>query len=145
MTTNAGSNTKTGSVGFGGTVSDMGRERALKALNDFLRPEFLNRVDEIVCFNSLTEENFSAIAALMLREVREILASKEITLTWDDEVLKYLVKKGFSTVYGARNLRRLIQKEVEDVIASRMIEARGETFSAIRLSSDGDSIICNIG
>ena len=144
MTTNAGSNSKASSVGFGGTVSDMGKERALKALGDFLRPEFLNRVDEIVCFNSLTEENFSSIAELMLGEVQDVLSSKDILLKWDESVLNYLVKKGYSTLYGARNLRRLIQKEVEDVIAARIIAARGERLSAISLSSDGESVVCEI-
>ena len=144
MTTNAGSNSKASSVGFGGTVSDMGKERALKALGDFLRPEFLNRVDEIVCFNSLTEENFSSIAELMLGEVQDVLSSRDILLKWDESVLNYLVKKGYSTLYGARNLRRLIQKEVEDVIAARIIAARGEKLSAISLSSDGESVVCEI-
>lgn len=144
MTTNAGSNMKTASVGFGGTVGDMGRERALKALNDFLRPEFLNRVDEIVCFNSLTEENFSAIADLMLCEVRDVLSNSNIAMSWEESVLQYLVKKGYSTLYGARNLRRLIQKEVEDVIAARMVEARGEKISTIRLTSEGETILCDI-
>ena len=81
MTTNAGSNTKTASVGFGGTVSDMSRDRALKALGEFLRPEFLNRVDEVICFNSLTEENFAEIAVLMLNEVRDVMKTRDMTLT----------------------------------------------------------------
>ena len=143
MTTNAGSNTKTGSVGFGGTVSDMSRDRALKALNEFLRPEFINRVDEVVCFNSLTEKDFSDISVLMLEEVREVMRNRGISLTWDDSVPAYLVKKGYSTVYGARNLRRLIQKEVEDEVAAKIIEARGEQLSEIRLSADGERIQCN--
>ncbi len=144
MTTNAGSNTKTASVGFGGTVSDMGRERALKALSEFLRPEFLNRVDEIVCFNSLTEDNFAAIAELMLNEVRDVLSGRNIALSWEPSVPQYLVKKGYSTLYGARNLRRLIQKEVEDIIAARLIDARGSSISSILLSSDGETISCSI-
>ena len=143
MTTNAGSNTKTGAVGFGGTVSDMSRERVLKALNEFLRPEFLNRVDEVVCFNTLTEENFSDIAVLMLEEVREVMQGKGIELVWDDSVPAYLVKKGYSTVYGARNLRRLIQKEIEDEVAARLIEMRGTDLSEIRLHADGEKIICS--
>ena len=144
MTTNAGSNSKTTSVGFGGTVSDMSRERALKALNEFLRPEFINRVDEVVCFNSLTEENFSAIAELMLEEVRDLMKNRGIELLWDETVPAYLVKKGYSTVYGARNLRRLIQKEVEDNIATRIIEARGESLTRIQLSTGDDGIICQL-
>ena len=141
MTTNAGSNSRTASVGFGGTVSDMGREKAMKALSEFLRPEFLNRVDEVVCFNSLTEENFRDIAALMLTEVQDLLQTKGISLTWDHSVLDYLVKKGYSTVYGARNLRRLIQKDVEDRVASLMIESRGQNLKEISLHSDGEKIL----
>ena len=141
MTTNAGSNTRVGSVGFGGTVSDMTRERAMKALNEFLRPEFINRVDEVVCFNQLTEENFKAIAALMLQEVKEVMEAKEIALSWDESLEQYLVKKAYSTIYGARNLRRLIQKEVEDAIATVLVERRNEKTDAIRLSSDGEKVI----
>ena len=120
----------------------MGRERALKALGEFLRPEFLNRVDEIVCFNRLTEENFADIAVLMLGEVKEVMQARAIELTWDQSVIDYLVKKGYSTVYGARNLRRLIQKDVEDVIAARMISERGRKLTAVHLTSDGESISC---
>ena len=144
MTTNAGSNTKTASVGFGGTVSDMSRDRALKALGEFLRPEFLNRVDEVICFNSLTEENFAEIAVLMLNEVRDVMKTRDMTLTWDESVPAWLVKKGYSTVYGARNLRRLIQKEVEDTVAARIVEARGTALSEIRLTADESSIHCEM-
>ena len=144
MTTNAGSNTKTASVGFGGTVSDMSRDRALKALGEFLRPEFLNRVDEVLCFNSLTEENFAEIAVLMLNEVRDVMKTRDMTLTWDESVPAWLVKKGYSTVYGARNLRRLIQKEVEDTVAARIVEARGTAISEIRLTADESSIHCEM-
>ena len=144
MTTNAGSNTKTTSVGFGGTVSDMSRDRALKALSEFLRPEFLNRVDEVICFNSLTEENFADIAVLMLNEVRDVMKSRDLTLSWDESVPAWLVKKGYSTVYGARNLRRLIQKEVEDTVAARIVEARGTPLSEIRLTADESGIRCDM-
>ncbi len=138
MTTNAGSNTKGGAMGFGGTVSDMGRERALKALNDFLRPEFINRVDEIVYFNSLSEENFRSIAGLMLGETRDAIAERGISLTWSPELIDYLVKKSYSVVYGARNLRRTIQKDIEDAIAQKIIDCRGERAQRIYLSA-GDS------
>ena len=140
MTTNAGSNNKTTSVGFGGTISDMSRERAMKALNEFLRPEFINRVDEVICFNQLTEENFRGIAGLMLAEVKEVLAEKSLDLSWDDKLLDYLVKKGYSVTYGARNLRRLIQKKIEDVIAAELIERRLSGAQSIRLSSDGERV-----
>ena len=135
MTTNAGSSSKTGSVGFGGSLSDMSRERAMKALNDFLRPEFINRVDEIVCFNQLTEENFRAIANLMLNELRDVMAEKGITLTWDESLIDYLVREAYSVTYGARNLRRTIQKKVEDEIARFIIENRGREIHEIRLSA----------
>ena len=144
MTTNAGSNTKTTSVGFGGTVSDMSRERALKALGEFLRPEFLNRVDEVICFNSLTEENFADIAVLMLNEVRDVMKTRDLVLSWDESVPAWLVKKGYSTVYGARNLRRLIQKEVEDTVAARIVEARGTPLSEIHLTADEAGIHCEM-
>ena len=135
MTTNAGSNRKTGSVGFGGSLSDMSRERSMKALSEFLRPEFLNRVDEVVCFNPLTEENFRGIAALMLGEVRDLLAEKNIALTWDEALIDHLVKTAYSLTYGARNLRRTIQKEIEDEIAAKLVERRGEHVSEICLSA----------
>ena len=135
MTTNAGSNNKTGSVGFGGSLSDMSRERAMKALNEFLRPEFINRVDEVVCFNQLSEENFRAIAALMLSELRDVMAEKNIALTWDESLIDHLVKEGYSVTYGARNLRRLIQKQIEDAIAEKLIAGRNTKVSAICLSA----------
>ena len=141
MTTNAGSGNKTGSVGFGGTLSDMSRERALKALNEFLRPEFINRVDEVVCFNQLTEENFRGIAVLMLGEVQEVLREKDMELFWDEDLVDYLVRKGFSVTYGARNLRRLIQKEIEDEIAARVIENRGEAIRSVRLSAQDEKVL----
>ena len=138
MTTNAGSNTKVGAVGFGRTANEQGKERALKALNDFLRPEFINRVDEIVYFNQLTEENFKGIAGIMLRELAQVLEEKHITFTWEPSLLDYLVEKSFSAAYGARNLRRLIQKELEDAIAVRLIEGWQYPISHLKaLAQDG--------
>ena len=135
MTTNAGSNRKTGSVGFGGSLGDMSRERSMKALGEFLRPEFLNRVDEVVCFNPLSEENFRGIAALMLGEVRDLLAEKNITFAWDEALVDYLVKTAYSLTYGARNLRRTIQKQIEDELAARLVEARGREVHEITLTA----------
>ena len=124
MTSNAGSDTKsTGAVGFGGSADDQGRERIMKALQDFLRPEFLNRVDEIVCFNHLTKENFAGIARIMLDELKASLGDKGYTLRYDEALVDYLVEKSYSLTYGARNLRRLIQKELEDPMAARIIDA----------------------
>ena len=142
MTTNAGSNNKSGSVGFGGSLSDMSRERTMKALNEFLRPEFINRVDEVVCFNQLSEENFRAIAALMLGEVRDVLAQRGMKLAWQESLVDYLVKEAYSVTYGARNLRRVIQKQIEDVLAAKIIEKRGENVTEIDLSAkDGQIVI----
>lgn len=140
MTTNAGSNTKGGSLGFGGSLNDMGRERALKALNDFLRPEFINRVDEIVYFNQLSEDNFRRIAELMLAETRDAIAERGIAMSWNDSLIDYLVKRSYSVTYGARNLRRTIQKDVEDAIAEKIIERRGENVARIRLSADDEKV-----
>lgn len=140
MTTNAGSNSKSGSVGFGGSLSDMSRERTMKALNEFLRPEFINRVDEVICFNQLTETNFRAIAELMLGELRENMERKNIALTWDDSLVDHLVREGYSVTYGARNLRRLIQKQVEDQIAEGIIARRGESSSQIMMSAENGKV-----
>ncbi len=124
MTSNAGSDTKSaGAVGFGGSADDQGKERIMKALQDFLRPEFLNRVDEIVCFNHLTKENFAGIARIMLDELKASLGDKGYTLRYDEALVDYLVEKSYSLTYGARNLRRLIQKELEDPMATRIIDA----------------------
>ena len=110
MTSNAGSDARTsaGSVGFGRTADQQGRERAMKALESFLRPEFINRVDEIVYFNKLTEDNFKAIAAIMLRELQDALKEKGITFTWDDALLDYLVKKSYSMTYANLHFQNLL-------------------------------------
>ena len=112
----------------------------MKALQDFLRPEFLNRVDEIVYFNQLTEDNFKHIAVLMLKELADSLAEKRIAFTWDDSLLDYLVKKSYSAVYGARNLRRLIQKELEDSIAVRLIEGYQHPISQLKAVVEDEKI-----
>ena len=140
MTSNAGSNSKVGSVGFDRTAEEQGKERAMKALQDFLRPEFINRVDEIVYFHQLTEDNFKNIAALMLQELKDSLAEKHITLTWDESLLSYLVKKSYSAAYGARNLRRCIQKELEDVIAQRIIDSWQNPVTHLNVLADEDKI-----
>ena len=124
MTSNAGSDNKSsGAVGFGGSADDQGKERIMKALQDFLRPEFLNRVDEIVCFNHLTKENFCGIARIMLEELKASLGEKGYQFRYDDELVDYLAEKSYSLTYGARNLRRLIQKELEDPMAAKIIDA----------------------
>ena len=124
MTSNAGSDNKSaGAVGFGGSADQQGKERTMKALQDFLRPEFLNRVDEIICFNHLTKENFTGIARIMLEELRTSLGDKGYTFRYDDALVDYLVEKSYSMTYGARNLRRQIQKELEDPMAARIIDS----------------------
>ena len=121
MTTNAGSDKKSGMVGFDRPLDEQNKEKSEKALKDFLRPEFINRVDEIIYFSLLTEENFKAIAHLMLKELHDSMAEKPIELRYDDSLVDYLTEKSYSVTYGARNLRRLIQKEIEDRIAAEMI------------------------
>ena len=123
MTSNAGSDRKDGSVGFGKSLSEQTQEKAVKALSEFLRPEFINRVDEVISFNKLTEENFRAIAGIMLTDLQQALSERGIDFTWDESVIDALVKKSYSVTYGARNLRRTIQKELEDPIAQKIIES----------------------
>ena len=143
LTTNAGSNTRTGTLGFGLSADDQSRERAQRALNEFLRPEFLNRLDEIVYFNHLTEENFRAIASLMLGEVRTAMAERGMTLHWTPAVVDYLVQKGYSETYGARNLRRTIQRDVEDAIASAVVAQRKATGD-VAIDAQNDRIVVTI-
>ena len=132
MTSNAGSDRKEGSVGFGRSVSEQNRERTMKALGEFLRPEFINRVDEIICFNRLDEKNFVSIARIMLDELAASLKEKGFTFTYDDEVVEHLAGKSYSLTYGARNLRRTIQKELEDVIATRIIDSYDHPVTQLR-------------
>ena len=135
MTSNAGSDRKGGSVGFGQSVSEQTKEKAMKALTEFLRPEFINRVDEVVCFNRLSEENFRAIAQIMLRELEVSLKERGVVLTWGESLIDYLVKKSYSITYGARNLRRTIQADVEDPIAEKIIESFVEPIHEIRIDA----------
>ena len=140
MTTNAGSDNRTGSVGFNMSADEQGKEKAVKALNDFLRPEFINRVDEIIYFHRLTEENIRAIASLMLEDLRTAMAERGTALTWDESVIAYLAEKGYSAVYGARNLQRLIQKDIEDAIATEIIDHRKGAASSVALTVKNEKI-----
>ncbi len=140
MTSNAGSELKGGAVGFGQTASQQSKEKSMKALRDFLRPEFLNRVDEIVSFNKLSEEDFREIAAIMLGDLRKALSERGIELSWSEELMGYLTKKSYSQTYGARNLRRTIQKEIEDKVAERIIESYNAPISKLRLHSDESGV-----
>lgn len=140
MTSNAGSQNKTASVGFGGTVSDLGKERAIKALEEIMRPEFLNRIDEIIAFNQLTEEDFSKICEILLGQLAESVETRGIRLTWDDTLVQYLTKKAFSVKYGARNLRRLLEKEVENGLAAEIIEACDHPLTGAHVTADEHEI-----
>ena len=141
MTSNAGSDSKSaGAVGFGGSADDQGRERTMKALRDFLRPEFLNRVDEIVCFNHLTKENFSGIARIMLDELKTSLSEKGFAFRYDDALVDYLVEKSYSLTYGARNLRRLIQKELENPMAARIIDSFEHPIAQISATAQDGAV-----
>ena len=123
MTSNAGSEGRVGGLGFGRTDQDMVKDKTMKALKEFLRPEFINRVDEIITFNHLSEEDFMGIADIMLRELRESLAARGLDFTWDDSVKAYLVQEAYSVTYGARNLRRTIQRKLEDPISEIIIDS----------------------
>ncbi len=140
MTSNAGSNQKGGSVGFGRSLTEQSKEKAMKALGEFLRPEFINRVDEIVCFNQLSEDNFRGIADIMLAELQQSLEGRGIAFTWDESVKNYLVKKSYSVAYGARNLRRTIQTDLEDPIAERIIKSYVDPFRSIKATCEDGTI-----
>ena len=141
MTSNAGSDKSAGgTVGFGRSSDEQDKERVMKALQSFLRPEFINRVDEIVYFHQLTKENFAGIARIMLRELTESLSAKGFTFTYDDTLVAYLVDKSYSAAYGARNLRRCIQKELEDPMAVRIIESFDHPITHIRASASGEKV-----
>ena len=141
MTSNAGSERKEGTVGFGHTVNEQNRDRAMKALGEFLRPEFLNRVDEVICFNRLDEKNFAGIARIMLDELQKSLEDKGLHFTWDEDVEDYLVKKSYSATYGARNLRRTIQKELEDVMAAQIIDSYEHPVTQIHASMEVGKLV----
>ncbi len=140
MTTNAGSDRKTASVGFNRSITEQGKDTSMKALNEFLRPEFINRIDAVVSFNRLSEENFVEIARLMLTELKDSMADRGYTLAFDDAILRYLAKKSYSVAYGARNLRRLIQTEVEDAITSILIDNYQQHYSFLSVTAEEDKV-----
>ena len=141
MTSNAGSERKEGTVGFGHTLNEQNRDRAMKALGEFLRPEFLNRVDEVICFNRLDEQNFAGIARIMLSELQKSLEDKGLHFTWDEAVEEYLVKKSYSATYGARNLRRTIQKELEDEMASQIIDSYEHPVTQLHAAMEDGKLV----
>lgn len=140
MTSNAGSATKEGMVGFDRTAGQQDKAKAMKGLEQFLRPEFINRVDEVICFNRLSEENFQSIARIMLKELSVSLKEKGVTLTYGDELLAYLTHKSYSLTYGARNLRRTIQKELEDPMAAQMIDSYEHPVSQIQATVEDGQV-----
>ena len=137
MTSNAGSQSNNTPAGFGRTVSQMSTDRVMKALEEIMRPEFLNRIDEIIAFNQLSEDNFRHIAEIMLGELRTTLADKDIRLTWDDSLLGLLTEKSYSVKYGARNLRRLIEKEIENPLATAIVTGDKPLMGAHLSAVDG--------
>ena len=144
MTSNAGSEGRVGGLGFGRSEGDMVKEKTMKALREFLRPEFINRVDEIITFNHLTEENFLGIADIMLKELQASLSARGLELTWEESLRQLLSKKAYSMVYGARNLRRTIQKELEDPISEAIIDSFEHPISAIRILVEEDAVKLDI-
>ena len=140
MTSNAGSTDKSVGVGFNRTVDEVSKDKAMKGLREFLRPEFISRIDEIVVFRQLTKENFADIAALMLDEMKEPLAEKNIGLTYTPEALKLIAEKSFGKPYGARDIRRVIRQEVEDKVAEIIIENASAT-ETIAVSANGDELV----
>ena len=144
MTSNAGSEGGTGGMGFGRTQQDQVKEKTMKALQGFLRPEFLNRVDEIITFNHLSEENFLNIADIMMKELQTSLEGRGLTFTWDDSIRDYLVKKAYSVTYGARNLRRTIQRSLEDPISEAIIDSFEHPISKLHAYVESDEVKLNV-
>ena len=140
MTSNAGSATKEGTVGFDRTQNQQDADRAMKALQQFLRPEFINRVDAVITFNRLSEENFQGIARIMLDELVASLKDKAITFTYDDALVAWLTHKSYSRTYGARNLRRTIQKELEDAMATKIINSYEHPISQVKATVENEEI-----
>ena len=140
MTSNAGSATKEGTVGFGRTQQEQDADRAMKALQQFLRPEFINRVDAVITFNRLTEEHFQSIARIMLEELAASLKEKAITFTYDGALVELLTHKSYSRTYGARNLRRTIQKELEDPMATRIIDSYETPITQIKATAEDGEV-----
>ena len=140
MTTNAGSTDTSSAAGFGGTRNEADAAKTEKALSSFLRPEFLNRVDEVIVFNRLTRENFTGIAKIMLNELADALSEKGIKFAYTDSAADFIADKSFDEKYGARNMRRYIQREVEDIIADRLISEYAAGITAISLGCDGNAL-----
>jgi ATP-dependent Clp protease ATP-binding subunit ClpA len=142
MTTNAGSNLNMNTAGFGSSAQTQSEDRTQKALSDFLRPEFLNRVDEIITFRTLDENDFAAIANIMLNDLVKIMRDKEVSLNYTGAASAFIARKSFSHKFGARNMRRYIQTAVEDVIANRIISNYEQKIKSINIgvTDDGEAL-----
>ncbi len=140
MTSNAGSDSSSSPLGFGKNVSEQARDKAMRALEDMMRPEFLNRIDEIISFNQLTKEDFAKIAGILLGDLRDSLSARGIRLTWDEKLTDYLVDKGYSLKFGARNLRRLTEKEIENALAMEVIAAGETHLTGAHLSAENGEL-----
>ena len=141
MTSNAGSEGRVGGLGFGRSDQDRTKEKTMGALRDFLRPEFINRVDEIIAFNHLTEENILGIADIMLSELRDSLTARGLALTWEEALRAYLVKEAYSMTYGARNLRRTIQQKLEDPISEKIIDSFESPISSLHIRIEDERVV----
>ena len=144
MTSNAGSEGRVGGLGFGRTGQDMVKEKTMKALREFLRPEFINRVDDIITFNHLTEENFQGIADIMLEELHASLENRSLAFTWTVDVRQKLVGEAYSVTFGARNLRRTIQRLLEDPISERIIDSFEAPISAIHAYVENGEVLLQV-
>lgn len=142
MTSNAGSNRGAGAMGFAKTQKEASKEKALKALNEFLRPEFIGRVDEVVAFNDLNQDDYERIAALMLGELVDPLLDKGITFTWTDDAIRSIAEKSVGGPRGARDLRNVIRRNVEDIITEKIVNSADSPVKAIALTAENGEIIC---
>ncbi len=143
MTSNAGSNRGSGALGFAKTKNDASKERAMKALNEFLRPEFIGRVDEVVVFNDLSQEDYEKIAVLMLTELVDPLKDKGISFNWDAAAVSAIARLSVDGPRGARDLRNTIRRNVEDVITEKIVHSSDNPIKSVNLTADGDKVICN--
>jgi len=148
MTSNAGSDKNNTPIGYSGSANNQSHDKAMNALKDFLRPEFINRVDEVVAFNPLEREEFFIISGLLLKELADNLTERDLNFTWDDDAAAKLAEKSYSAKYGARNLRRTIQKDVEDAIATLIISSAQDAVSPVShmkaVVKDGDVAVIGL-
>ncbi|MGN1095883.1 MAG: ATP-dependent Clp protease ATP-binding subunit [Eubacteriales bacterium] len=144
MTTNAGTSTGSNAAGFGMTEKNIAENRTEKALLEFLRPEFINRVDEIITFRSLDKDDFRRIAAIMINDLRTSLSERGISVDCSDAALSYIAEKSFSVKYGARNMRRFISRNIEDAAAEKIIASYDKHITGITIDSDGEKLFVDV-